>query len=350
MPVFCRVHGRALRSPVLFSALFLLTSCATMFTPRTQQAGSAAVAIPNMPTLKWGIESCGAGSLATVLQHYGDPVSMTQWDQTLPKIRGGVLNIDLLAAARQRGFDARLVTGDRASLESELRAGRPVILMLKVIDALGRNYDFFHYVVADGLDPERGLIRTQFGDGKERRVKFGRLDKAWSGGSHSALLVAPRDVVAASIREAVTLEEAGKYADAAVKYRQIVATHPDATLAWTNLGNAESQLGHPKEAEEAFRRALPSRDALNNLAWLLYQQKRYDEAETLARQAVAQNGPDAYLVLDTLARILAAKGNCAEAATTFRQAIDAVPQAHTAERTQIENGMAEATRTCKLSS
>jgi predicted double-glycine peptidase len=342
------VNGRALRSPVLIFAL-LLTGCATMFTPRTRQAGASATTIPNMPMLKWGIESCGAGSLATVLQHYGDPTSMQEWDASLPKTRGGVMTVDLIIPARKKGFDARIVTGDRPTIESELRAGHPAILMLKVIDALGRNYDFFHYVVADGIDPDRNLIRTQFGDGKARWVTFERLEKAWAGGGHTAILIKPHDAAEDSIRAAVALEDAGKFADAASKYREILAKDPTSAVAWTNLGNAESQLGHAHEAEEAFRHALPSRDAMNNLAWLLYQQKRFGEAESLARQAAAQKGPDSYLVLDTLARILAAEGSCAEAATTFKQAIDSVPAAHVNERTQIESGMAEATRTCKSS-
>jgi len=90
--------------------LLLLTSCITI-TPRSKQASSTATVIPNMPMQKWGIESCGAGSLSTVLQHYGDARSMQEWDNTLPKTRGGVLTIDLLIAARQRGFNAQLVTG-----------------------------------------------------------------------------------------------------------------------------------------------------------------------------------------------------------------------------------------------
>lgn len=347
--MFRRVNGRALRSPVLFALSLFFSACATMFTPRTQHASSAATTIPNMPMLKWGIESCGAGSLATVLQHYGEATSMTTWDAALPKTHGGVLTIDMLIAARSKGFDARLVTGDRTLIENELRAGRPVILMLKVVDALGHHFDFFHYIVADGIDSDRNLIRTQFGDGQARWVKFERLENAWAGGGHAAILI-QRASLDDSMRAAVALEDAGKFADAATQYREILAQHPDSSLAWTNLGNAESQLGHAKEAEDAFRHALPSRDAMNNLAWLLYQQKRLTEAESFARKAAEQNGPDSYLVLDTLARILAAKGDCEGATTTFRQAIDCVPASHANERAQIENGMAEATRTCKLSS
>jgi len=111
------------------------------------------------------------------------------------------------------------------------------------------------------------------------------------------------------------------------------------------------QLGHRVEAEAAFRKALAidehSRDALNNLAWLLYETKRYDEAESMARKAVAQHGPDSYLVLDTLARVLTAKGSCDEAQTTFRAAIDAVPQTRSAARGELEKAMADAKTSCR---
>lgn len=330
-------------------APLLLAACTTLLTPRSQHASATATTIPNMPMLHWGIESCGAGSLSTVLQHYGDTTTMQQWDASLPKTRGGVMTIDMLIAARQKGYEAKLVTGDRASVESELAAGRPVILMLKVIDSLGHHYDFFHYVVADGIDPEHNLIRTQFGDGKARWVSFEKLDNAWSGGGHAAIFIHPR-TQDESLRAAVSLESEGKYAEAASQYREMLERYKGTPLVWTNLGNAQMQLGQTKDAESSFRKALELepgfRDALNNLAWLLYQQKRYGEAESLARQAVAQNGPDSYLVLDTLARILAARGACDEAAKTFRKAIDAVPSSQTSARGDLEKGMAEAAQHC----
>ena len=326
-------------------------------TPRSKAPSQAATVIPQVPLLKWGIESCGAGSLATVLQHYGDPTSMQQWDSTLPKTRGGVMTIDLLLAARQKGFDAQLVTGTPALVTDELLSGRPVILMLQVVDYPGQQYDFFHYIVADGLDQEHNLIRTQWGDRKGRWVSLARLEQPWSGGGHAAILIHPRtgnDDVREALRAAILLEDDGKYAEAAARYREILAAHPDSSLSWTDLGNAEVQLGNRAAAEDAFRKALAldptSRDALNNLAWLLYQQKRLDEAESFARKAVAQTGPDSYLVLDTLARVLAAKGSCDEAVRTFQQAIDAVPSSQAQARADIENGLAAARRTCNTSS
>ncbi len=335
--------------PSALLLLLLLTGCITV-TPRTQHASPTAAVVPNVPEQHWGIESCGAGSLSTVLQHFGDTTTMQSWDATLPKTHGGVLTIDMLLAARKAGFDAQLVTGSPATVEDELRRGRPVILMLQVVDSPGHHYDFFHYIVADGYDSSAGLVRTQFGDGKGRWTTFDRLEKAWSGGGHAAILIHPGSASEA-LRAAVTLEDAGRYADAANAYRNILAQHPDSLLAWTNLGNAEMQTGHRVEAETAFRKALTvdanSRDALNNLAWLLYESKRYDEAESMARKAVAQHGPDSYLVLDTLARVLAARGSCDEALTTFRAALDAVPQSQATARGNLEKAMAETKTACR---
>jgi tetratricopeptide (TPR) repeat protein len=317
--------------------------------PRSSKPSETATVIPDMPAQTWGIESCGAGALSTVLQHYGDAKTMQEWDASLPKTHGGVMTVDMLIAARQQGYEAQLVTGNRALVEEELLAGRPVILMLQVIFGPGKTLDFFHYIVADGIDPQRGLIRTQFGDGHLRWVPVEKLEKTWSGGGHTAILIHPRTLNEA-LRAAVALEDEGKVADAAAQYRALSKSHADSPLVWTNYGNAEMQLGANEEAERAFRKALQldpeSRDAMNNLAWLLYQQKRLDEAETLARKAASEPGPDVYLVLDTLARVLAAKGSCGEAMRTFREALDAVPQSRASARAGIESGMADAQRTC----
>ena len=340
------------RRLALISFVALLASCITA-KPRSASPSADAVVIPNMPTQTWGIESCGAGSLSTVLQHYGDPTTMQQWDATLPKTRGGVMTVDLLLAARQRGYDAQLVTGNRAVVEQELREGRPVILMLQVVFGPSRKLDFFHYVVADGIDPARNLIRTQFGDGHLRWVALDKLEKTWAGGGHTAIIIHPRsadDALSAALRDAVALEQEGKVAEAADRYRSLAESHPDSPVVWTDYGNAKMQVGDRTEAERAFRRALTidpeSRDAMNNLAWLLFEEKRLDEAETLARRAATAPGPDAYLVLDTLARVLAAKGSCEEALRTFQEAIDAVPQSRASARSTIESGMADARRSC----
>jgi hypothetical protein len=330
--------------PLIALPLLFATSCVTL-TPRSRPTTASATVIPNVPRQRWGVESCGAGSLSTVLQHYGDHVTLAELDRTMPKMRGGVLSLDMLIEARKRGFTAQMVKGDPATVTEWVRAGKPVILMLQVVDYPGKHFDFFHYVVVDGYDPQAGLVRIQFGKGSPRWTTFPRIEDSWKGGGHAAILVeqkaadsGPRPVEAL-LRQAVTMETKGKAADAIPLYREILASSPSA-LAWTNLGNAQLTSGDAAAAASSFRRAIeidPNyRDALNNLAWLLLQQHQLPESESLARRALAQGGPDLDLVHDTLGHILAEEGKCDEALNAFRSGAAAVPATRVPARAALE--------------
>src|SRR5687768_15909430 len=107
---------RTITAFLLSAFSFLLSSC-VYWTPMSRATSSSAKVIPNVPMQTWDIKSCGAGALSSVLQHYGDPTTMQEWDASLPKTRGGVMSIDLVLGARQKGFDARLVTGDQQMVE-----------------------------------------------------------------------------------------------------------------------------------------------------------------------------------------------------------------------------------------
>lgn len=324
---------------ILLLAPLTLTSC-VYWTPRSQAPTTSAIVVSDVPLQKWDILSCGAGALSSVLQHHGDPTTMDTWQEQLPKTRGGVMSIDLVLAAREQGFDSQIVTGDRNLIAAELREGRPVILMLQVVQAPGKGYDFFHYIVVDGYDPVRDTYRTQFGDGTPRWVRIEKLDDAWKKTKYATVIIRPADPNAEALRAAVRLEEQGQPALAAAAYRDILTRNPDSVLAWTNLGNTEMRLGESAAAEEAFRKAIAldpeAADTLNNLAWLLFEQKRLEEAEPLARRAVAIAAPDPWLRLDTLGQILAARGACAEASATLRRAIAVVPETRAADRQALE--------------
>jgi hypothetical protein len=344
-----RTSARPLFTLAGITACMLLTSC-VYWTPMSHRPTTSASVVENVPNQKWDIKSCGAGALSAVLQHYGDPVSMDEWQEKLPKTRGGVMSIDLVLAARNQGFDARLVTGDASLVEAELRDGRPVILMLQVIQAPGKSYDFFHYIVIDGFDPMRNLFRTQFGDGRSRWAPISRIVPAWKQTKYATILIHPEDPNAKMLRTAVQLEDDGKYALAAQTYREILQKDSRNLLAWTNLGNAEMHAGRSVAAEDAYKKALEidpdSADTLNNLAWLLYEQHRAAEAEPFARRAVRATAPDAWTRLDTLARILVANGLCDEAAMTFRQAIAQVPENRKSDRAEIEAASASTIASC----
>jgi tetratricopeptide (TPR) repeat protein len=157
-------------------------------------------------------------------------------------------------------------------------------------------------------------------------------------------------VVDAELLAGVALEEAGRLDEAIALYRRVLAVRPDSARAWTNLGNAQGARAATPDAEKAYREALrlspADPDALNNLAWLLLQDKQQlDEAEALAVRAVAIPGPDRFEALDTLARIRLARGRCREAAAAFAEAL-AADRLTEAARVQLQSGLGEAERAC----
>lgn len=357
--------GRArVPAAVLAAGLALcLAGCLTL-PPRSRAPSAGAQVLDGVPVHEFGVDRCGAGSLSAVLEYLGDPVSMAELDAVLPKAtNNGVLSLDMILAARARGHEARLVAGSPELLEATLLSGRPAILMLQVLDAPGLGKDYYHYVVADGVDPERSLFRLQFGDGKRRWAPLAGLERAWKGTGHTLILVEPaaEGAVADASRPpggppasgpdralsyGMALEDAGRPDEAAAVYRGALEREPESARAWANLGNAEAADGRLGEAETAYRRALAldpdHRDALNNLAWLLLDGgERLEEAEELARRAVAAGGPDPHLALDTLARIQAAQGRCEDSAETFGHALDAAPP-DSRERASTQEAAAQA--------
>jgi hypothetical protein len=282
--------------------------------------------LEHVPVREFEDDNCGPGSLALVLNALGDPVSPAELVATVPRAPGGgVLSVDLLLAARERGLAASLVSGNEALVREEVGEGRPVILLLRLLNAPGRGRDIYHYVVVDGVDPRRDLLRFQFGDGRVRWATLEALEGAWKGAGYALLTVRPRGN-SMDLHEAVALEREGRLDEAAERYRLILERHPDSVRAWVNLGNVSSRRGQTNEAERAYRRALhlapDDTDALNNLAWLLLENgSGLEEAESLARRAAARPGPDRPLILDTLARILSALGRCDQADATFDEAL-----------------------------
>lgn len=321
---------------------FLAAGCLTT-KPRSKAPTSAAMTIDSVPVRTWGDNTCGSGALSAVLNHLGDPVTEAELDSAFPKGRhGGVVSIDLLIEARRRGYDAELVEGNEALVVEHLRQGVPVILMLQVADLPGENRDYYHYVIADGWDPAREIVRLQFGDGKVRWTDLSTLEKAWRGAGYAAFIVRPQSLEK-GLRQAVLLEERTSLPEAREAYRALARSHPDSPVPWTNLGNVEARLGARGDAEAAYREALRiapgDKDAANNLAWLLFEEGRIHEAEPLARAAAEAPGPDPHLAWDTLAHVLAASGDCRGAAEAWESALTS-PTIDDASRDRAQQALA----------
>lgn len=334
-------------------AVVVLTGCVSL-QPAARVPSAEALLVEGVSSTEFGVETCGAASLSAVLTYWGHEISVEELDEALPKAdNGGVLSLDLVLAARERGFGAELFAGDRTHIQQSIEAGEPLILMLSVVDAPGKKKDLYHYVIVDGIDPGGGLVRVHYGDGRPRWVAWDRLSPPWGKSGFATILVRPDDEPGEPvdpIRYAVALEEAGRLEEAEAIYRQRLTARPDSALIWVNLGNVQMARGFEQEAEEAYRTALDldsdHRDALNNLAWLLLESGRdLTEARELAERAASRDGPDPYLALETLGRIHLALGQCKTASEAFQSALDTAPPRSTA-RGWVLYGLALSQRDC----
>jgi tetratricopeptide (TPR) repeat protein len=301
--------------------------------------------LDGVPRIVFGTERCGPGALASVLAFYGDQESPESLDATLPKTReGGVLSLDLMLAARARGYRVRLVEGTEQSLFAAVREGIPPVLLLRVADLPGRRRDTYHYVVVDGIEERTRRVRLLLGDGEARWISMARLERPWRGTGYALLLVSRRPPPADALEQAVALERAGRLPEAAAAYRALADDAPSSVL-WTNLGNVETTRGRLDEADGAYAQALAltpdEPEVLASLAWLRFRQGRAVEAETLAERAARSPGPVQGLALDTVARARLALGRCPEAVQAFRESLDALAPG-SAARPAAEEGLAAA--------
>jgi protein O-mannosyl-transferase len=123
--------------------------------------------------------------------------------------------------------------------------------------------------------------------------------------------------------------EPDEVAGAAARFREVLAKEPDRSEALLNLALAEGRLGHVATSEASWRRYIAARpkdpQGFSNLAWLLATRTdRFQEAETLARQAVALSPSDPKLQVP-LAEALFRQGKKEEAAHVAAQALTLHP-------------------------
>jgi tetratricopeptide (TPR) repeat protein len=132
------------------------------------------------------------------------------------------------------------------------------------------------------------------------------------------------------LREAEPLLRAGKFAEAAAHYEEIVKLSPSFYEAWFALGMAYSQTARAADAEAAFRKYLSfqplSADGHASLGVLLAAQQRGAEARPLLERALELDATQTE-ARKALARIFAAAQEWAAAGREMDRALTAEPDA-----------------------
>lgn len=306
--------GRVL---VLLSALLLAGCAGTPVTDalvRTPPADlPAAVELADTPFFPQTEYHCGPAALAAGLGATG--VAVTP-DEVARKVftpgRQGSLQADMVTAARRHGRLPVPVDGMADALR-EVAAGRPVLILQNLSLEMAPQW---HYALLVGYDLAAGdaILRS----GTERRfvTSLATLEHTWRRGEFWGFVLAPPEgpipdtaTPAEWLAQAAGLERAERRPDAKRAYGTAVARWPGEAAPRIALANARYADGELAGAEDALRGAVEAAPdnpvALNNLAHVLLERGRLDEAEGFAERAVAQGGAHGEAAARTLAEIRA---------------------------------------------
>jgi tetratricopeptide (TPR) repeat protein len=256
---------------------------------------------------------CGPAALATVLNWSGTVVTP---EALAPQVylpeRQGSLQVELLAATRRVGRIPYLIQPRLETLLAEVRAGNPVL----VLQNLGLSwYAKWHYAVVVGFDLRQDLVILRSGRERRHVVPFKLFERTWRRSDYWAMVALPPDRLPASaeempyLRAVAGLEQLQRWQEAKTAYASALTRWPGSTAAHMGLGNSLYAMKDLSGAEQAYRQvtldAPTLAPAFNNLAQVLAEQGRLQEAEQAARRAVNLGGPLLASYEETLQQILA---------------------------------------------
>ena len=242
---------------------------------------------------------CGPAALAMALNAAGveaTPDSLVE--QVYLPGRKGSLQIEMLVAARRNGLVAYQLEPSLTDALREIAAGTPVVVL--------ENYGFrvwpkWHYAVLVGYDLEKGELIRRSGLKPRQLMPFPVFEYVWSTDRHWAMVAVPPDRVPVTATETrygnavVALEKSGQVKNAHVAYNAMLRRWPSSLLGLMGRGNTAYALKDIAAAEAAFREAAQrhpgSAPAFNNLAHVLAERGKLDEAIAAAEHAVSLGGP-----------------------------------------------------------
>jgi len=255
---------------------------------------------------------CGPASLAMSLNWSGLPVSPEDLrDEVFTPTRKGSLQTALISAARRHGRIAYVSTGIEI-IFSEVAAGHPVI----ILQNLGLSwYPVWHYSVVVGYDLPKKIVILRSGATARKIMPSRVFMNTWARGNYWGLLILRPDQLPATAEkdlflEAVLgLEKARQFRAAIHGYKTALARWPQNLTALMGIGNCHYALAELKDAESAFRKTVrlhpKEGSALNNLAQILFEQGRKQEALEAIQKAVSLGGPLSAVYEKTLEEIQA---------------------------------------------
>lgn len=253
---------------------------------------------------------CGPAALAMVLDAAGTHVTPDDLKPLvyLPGLKGS-LQAEMLAGARRNGFVAVTLAPQLDHLLTEVAAGHPVI----VLQNLGLDWiPVWHYAVVIGYDLDERTILLRSGREQRQSLTLATFERTWARSARWAMLAMPTaarsvTVSAGDYLKAVAALEPVNAVAARNAYETALLQWPDNLLALIGVANTAYATGHLHAAEHALAEATrlhpDSAVAFNNLAQVLFELGRRDEALTAVQQALRLGGARFTPAQNTLAEI-----------------------------------------------
>lgn len=254
---------------------------------------------------------CGPAALAMSLSAAGLPATPEALTpQVYLPTRQGSLQAEMLAAARRHGAVAYQLEPMLADVLIEVADGTPVI----VLQNLGLSwYAVWHYAVVAGYDLDQKKIMLRSGRDRLQLLPMTTFEHTWARSGYWAMVTLPAGRIPATANEmsfvsAVSaFERIGDPEHALISYLAVLDRWPGNLTAQIGVGNTAYKMKRLGDAEKAFRQAVQDHPdsvaALNNLAQILADQQRYEEALLIARRAAGLGGPLADVAKETLRAI-----------------------------------------------
>jgi tetratricopeptide (TPR) repeat protein len=286
---------------VFLCALFVLSACSTQQVSKL--AGDwpnnlpAKVALYKIPFISQEDYECGPAALAMVLQSAGVSVTAEQLvDQVYLPNRKGSLQIEVLAASRRNGLPGYVLEPKVDAILREVSAGHPVLVFQNLSLSV---YPVWHFAVVMGYDRDRNLISLHSGRTQAMEMSLYAFERTWERGRYWAMVALPVDQLPAtaqpeSMAKAIVALERVQPGAAQTAYRTALQKWPTQRALMLGDGNAAYALKQWDVSESAYRAATQAHpdfsDAWNNLAEVLRQQGKKQEAKTSIDKAVTLGG------------------------------------------------------------
>jgi len=203
----------------------------------------------------------------------------------------------MIGAARRHGRVAYPIHRIEDILK-EVAGGHPVIVLQRLRSLFQANW---HYAVVIGYDLDQREIVLHSGVEAREILSIDEFASTWQPWGHWGLLTLSPGKFPATVKEdvylkaVIGLEQTQRWTEAGQAYSNASDRWPNNETAWIGLGNSRHALKDLAGAEKAFRSAIDaapqSGAAYNNLAHVLMELNRNQEAMEAINQAIHLGGP-----------------------------------------------------------